>query len=215
MKFIIKGTSPKIFDNWKEKKNDAWKPTWEGFQNPQKREVKKALLLDQGYICCYCGFRIENDSLTEIEHIKPRVQCIDTDENKALDYDNFLVSCNGSQKEQKPRITHCNNFRLNKLLVITPLNKSCENVFLYTIKGATISKDSDESINNLIEKVLNLNATKIKKKREKIIIALEEDFKSATENDIKDEILSLSKRINNRFKEMCFVGINYLENTFL
>ncbi|MBU0473118.1 MAG: TIGR02646 family protein [Bacteroidetes bacterium] len=215
MKFIVKGSSPQIFEDWKENCRVINEPRWDMFQNPEKESVKEALLLDQGYICCYCGLRIENDPSTEIEHIKPKVECTGTDEQKAMDYDNFLASCNGSQKEPKPRITHCNNFRQNKHLVITPLNEKCESVFLYTSKGITISKDSTESIKKLIEEVLNLNATKIKNKREEILLALENDFATKSEEEVKEEIHALSQKINDRFKEMCFVSINFLQNTFL
>ena len=215
MKHIVKGESPEEFEDWKNKENENWQPSWDNFQNPEKSIVKEELLIEQGYICCYCGFRIENDVFTEIEHIKPRIECVGDEEYKAIEYNNFLASCNGSAKEPKPRELHCNNYRGDKPLMINPLDPDCENNFLYTSDGIVISKDSKDEIESFIKNVLNLNATKIKNRREKIIEALEIDFKDSTKKNIKNEIASLSKKVKNRFQEMCFVSINYLENNIL
>ena len=215
MKHIVKGKSPGKFEDWKNKASENWQPSWDNFQNPEKKIVKKELLIEQGYICCYCGLRIENDISTEIEHIKPRRECVGGEEYKALDYNNFPASCNGSAKEPKPREMHCNNYRGDKSLVINPLDSDCENKFLYTSDGIVISKDSKDEIENFIKNVLNLNAAKIKNRREKIIEALEIDFKDSKKNNIMNEISFLSKKINNRFQEMCFVSMNYLENNIL
>jgi len=216
VKYILKGGSPEEFENWKKKANDEWQPSWNDFQNPEKEKVKEALLIEQGYLCCYCGMRIENNSYTEIEHIKPRKECIGDEEYRALDFQNFLASCNGSTKEPKPREVHCNNARGDKALLITPLNQECETKFLYIDGGKVLSENPDDrEMDILINRVLMLNAKKIKGARESIIKALESDFNGATINDIEEEILALSQKENNQFKEMCFVSAHYLQNNFL
>lgn len=35
-------------------------------------ELKKVLIKDQGFICCYCGQRLSNDHRTAIKHLKPK-----------------------------------------------------------------------------------------------------------------------------------------------
>ncbi|MCF7970149.1 MAG: TIGR02646 family protein [Methylococcaceae bacterium] len=216
MKYILKGSSPIEFEDWKNQANDQWQPSWDNFQNPEKKKVKEALLIEQGYICCYCGMRVENDVYTEIEHIKLRQECVDSEAYKALDFKNFLASCNGSTKEPKPREVHCNNARSNQFLAINPLNPVCEDKFIYTYDGMVIpSNPSDNDIANLIDSVLRLNAKKIKNFREKLIHALDEDFRDATLADIEDEIYALSQKDNNRFHEMCFVSVSYLKSNML
>ena len=51
MKYIRKNLEPSSFSEWKAQENDDWKPTWENFQNPEKSDVHKELLKEQGYIC--------------------------------------------------------------------------------------------------------------------------------------------------------------------
>ena len=65
--------------------------------NPySKRELKQSLLEDQGYICCYCGKRIENDSTTPIEHLNPK----SIYKNRTYDYTNLLASCDGGSSHK-------------------------------------------------------------------------------------------------------------------
>jgi putative heme iron utilization protein len=63
--------------------------------------------------------------------------------------------------------------------------------------------------------VAKLNAKKIKGMRKEIIAGLEEDFLEASDEEIKEEIVSLAQKEENRFKEMCFVSVSYLRNTML
>lgn len=59
-----------------------------------KRFLKRAFLIEQGFVCCYCGIRIFNDHNTRIEHIAPK----ESNKNLVYDYDNLLASCYGSSK---------------------------------------------------------------------------------------------------------------------
>ena len=215
MRYIQKGDSPQSFEDWKNKANENWQPSWGDFQNPEKKIVKEALLKEQGYICCYCGMNIENDCNTEIEHIKPRSKCIGNESDKTLAFDNFLASCNGSTQEPKPREVHCNNARRDQDLAISPLTVGCGENFSYTYGGEMISSEGDENISRLIDNVLNLNAKKVKGYREKLIKALDHDFRDKDVSEVSEEIDSLLHKINGRFKGMCFVSVSYLESQFL
>ena len=204
------------FENWKSLENEDWKPSWSNFSGKVKSEVRHALLIDQGHICCYCGMRIENNQHTEIEHIKLQSDCKGDELYKILDYNNFLVSCDGSQKEPKPREVHCNNSRGAKALLISPLDPRCEQNFRYTLDGNVISGDSNnQKIEAFIRNVLGLNAKKLKNRRKDIISSLEEDFKDKKNDEIKEEIIFLEQKIDNKFQEMSFVSSKYLEDTFL
>ena len=60
------------------------------------KELKKVLLKDQGFICCYCGKRIFDDHNTVIEHLIPK----GSNKDLTLDFDNLLASCNGGSSHQ-------------------------------------------------------------------------------------------------------------------
>ena len=40
MKGIFKNPEPQSFTDWKAQENEDWKPTFNIFQNPEKREVR-------------------------------------------------------------------------------------------------------------------------------------------------------------------------------
>jgi uncharacterized protein (TIGR02646 family) len=58
-----------------------------------KEKIKKALIEEQGYICCYCGGRV-NEANSHIEHFLPKDSYI----KLTYDYTNLLISCNGGTK---------------------------------------------------------------------------------------------------------------------
>lgn len=104
MKFIIKGNEPKEFKDWKDLANEDWQPTYDILSNPEKNAVKKSLMAEQGYICCYCERRLE-DNDSHIEHLKPQSNpAVDP-----LDYGNMLCSCQDQIKKGEPR--HCGNLK--------------------------------------------------------------------------------------------------------
>lgn len=67
---------------------------WEFLNQTVKDALKKALLEDQGFICCYCGKRIENDLNTRIEHLKPKHKY----KEHVFSYRNLLASCQGGTR---------------------------------------------------------------------------------------------------------------------
>lgn len=58
-----------------------------------KKKLKEILLKEQGYICCYCGQRVEETN-SHIEHVRPKK------ENKHLTYEYYhlLISCDGASE---------------------------------------------------------------------------------------------------------------------
>jgi uncharacterized protein (TIGR02646 family) len=87
---VVKGSTIwKYLDNHKELDKA-------GIDTYSKAELRKSLLEDQGYICCYCGKRIENDSRTPIEHLNPK----SIYKNRTYDYINLLASCDGESSHK-------------------------------------------------------------------------------------------------------------------
>lgn len=66
-----------------------------------KRALRRRLLEDQGYICCYCGREIFDDEHTKIEHVKCQKYHTDLE----LVFENMLASCDGGEEDR--RIHNC------------------------------------------------------------------------------------------------------------
>jgi len=60
------------------------------------RELKEALVAYQGYICCYCGQKIDPDGLTKIEHLFAKSK--KEYKHLTLHFCNLLASCMGGCK---------------------------------------------------------------------------------------------------------------------
>ncbi len=105
-----KANIPPLFSKWLEdnKEEIAKKITntdvtgdkmWAFFKDGNKaeyEELKKQLVEDQGYICCYCGQGIDSDEKTSIEHVEAKSK----HKELTFDFNNLLASCNGGTKNK-------------------------------------------------------------------------------------------------------------------
>jgi uncharacterized protein (TIGR02646 family) len=143
MKYIRKRQEPPEFKNWKEQANSDWQPDFKNLAGKPKEILIKALMTEQGEICCYCENRLI-DGKCHIEHFKPQSDpTVDP-----LDYANLLCSCQANLTPSEPR--YCGNLK--------------NNWFNYdgTIKPA---QEDDQKAINTIEKLgLNLNKLKALRK---------------------------------------------------
>ena len=180
MKYIVKHAEPQSIIDWKNLANDDWQPSWDDLMNPEKRYLKESLVEEQGYICCYCQQRIDTSTRTEIEHIITREECTRLD-NEALkiEYTNLIASCEGNQPpsrhKQIEEYRHCNNYRSNKTLPISPLYRDCESNFSYDFIGNI--KDLNDSAKTTIDN-LNLKILKDYRKAKLLGIFYEVDGKT-------------------------------------
>ncbi len=88
MKYIRKRQEPPEFKNWKEQANSDWQPDFKNLGGKPKEILIKALMTEQGEICCYCENRLV-DGECHIEHFKPQSDpTVDP-----LDYASLLCSC--------------------------------------------------------------------------------------------------------------------------
>ena len=148
MKYIEKRPEPKELTTYKETpgvcyEDMASKPT-------VRIPVKTSLVEEQGFICCYCGQRIANDSTTIIEHIKSRKNYPKLD----LDYRNMLASCDGGSKKRSERDEFgkrvnkkypefCDAHKKEHDIPINPLQADCEKHFIFDIDGQIIYDEED------------------------------------------------------------------------
>jgi hypothetical protein len=64
VRYISKGEEPEVLTNFKAQANEDWQPRYNNFSGKIKHEFHDRLMVEQGYICCYCGGRVaRSDSL--------------------------------------------------------------------------------------------------------------------------------------------------------
>jgi uncharacterized protein (TIGR02646 family) len=165
MKHIVKGPEPKEYIEWKAKACDDWQPTYNDLSGNVKDAVKKALMEEQGHICCYCERRLSIDD-SHIEHFRPQSEpAVDP-----LDYSNMLCSCQHRLKKGEPR--HCGNLKdhwFDDRLLISPFESHCESRFAFSADGRIRpSRDGDVAAETTITK-LGLGIPKLNALREKAI----------------------------------------------
>ncbi len=160
MRWIEKSsTPPEDFIKWKRAggwhASDRNHPTHTPKAEQLKHAVKTILLNEQGYICCYCEDRIQNDS-SHIEHVKPKGR----QEFASLvsEYDNLLCSCNTRQA--------CGNVKDKFVIAVTPLDQICADSFSYSENGKI--QGLSEAAEAVIQ-LLKLDSERLNRAREGVI----------------------------------------------
>jgi uncharacterized protein (TIGR02646 family) len=246
MKYIKKRKSPQSFEEWKINKKlteqdiaKKAKPTpkvyWEKLKSKPEifKGVKNSILVEQGYICCYCQRGLEGNNSNEnlstsvYEHLFPK----DIYPSKMFNYDNLLTSCEGGKKSDEPYETRpkwCDYHKHDEEILISPLNQNCEGEFEYIINFSEketqilVQGVSDKS-NKTIE-VLNLNVPQLKNLRGAVISGLilennelidKEDIKTLLKYYQKEFTDTQQKIDNNEiayFHPFCKVIIDVLKS---
>ncbi len=165
MKHIVKQREPKAFTDWKALANENWQPTYSDLAGEPKKAVKETLMAEQGYLCCYCERRL-NDDDSHIEHFRPQSDpAVDP-----LDFSNLLCSCQNQIKKGEPR--HCGNLKddwFDQNLLVSPLDPDCENRFAFTGDGEIKPlADNDLAAAETIKKI-GLDIPKLNAMRSKAI----------------------------------------------
>ncbi len=133
-------------------------------RNPLKKQVREALMQEQGHLCAYCMCRIPDEQILEndqnvsrvcIEHWQARSQKNVTGENKGLDYNNMLAVCSGNVNMRKKRYYTCDRKRGDRPLTVNPLVAATLETIFYHEDGRIESRD--EAINRDLQETLNLN----------------------------------------------------------
>ncbi|MDO4683349.1 MAG: retron system putative HNH endonuclease [Lautropia sp.] len=182
MKRVVKGDPPESFQAWKAKANEEWQPDYKDLRNPEKRELHQQLLREQGWVCCYCGQRIDIDAGdvprgmgaahagssqsvgSHIEHFRPQEKYPDL----SLDYGNLFVSCLRQLNRAEP--VHCGHAKGNDFdgeLAISP-SEVDEQRFTYTLSGKVLP-DREHGPADYMCKLLRLNEASLKGRRETVL----------------------------------------------
>ena len=181
--------------------------SYEGLSGEPKKKLRKRLVEDQGYICCYCGMEISDDEHTKIEHVK----CQKYHSDLALCFDNMLASCDGGESDRKSfnkagrveRRTmqkhqeHCDAKKEEKDIPVSPLDAEIESFITYFDDGSV--KGCNDSGKQLVQ-TLGLNARYLQMLRKNAI----DSYLEIPMDDIKTEIEKLHIPNNGRLQPFCF-----------
>jgi uncharacterized protein (TIGR02646 family) len=212
MKFIRKNEAPASFIAWKQQASSEWQPNWDNFQKPEKLEVHRSLLNEQGYICCYCEQRIAKDE-SHIEHFQPRTAFPEL----TLSYSNFLASCPGytDETQSSPAIAKrsqefCGQKKgawYDLTLTVSPLNSDCDTYFRYTGQGEILpTQDESKAIaaETTIEK-LALNHRQLKRGRERAIDGILQDVETFSDDELT-QLIEAYKNLDSDGNHVPFCG---------
>lgn len=178
-----------------------------------KSELKDCLLIEQGYLCCYCQRLIGNTiNDHDVEHLYPKSL---NPRRYTFDYCNICISCRTNSPLRLPRHNPtCNEARGRKVLPLLPTRKRIESNFKFAKDGKIygFNKDADSTI-----EILNLNHDALVKARKSALDAILHDdiyshvmLNDSELNRIKNRY---SKKKNNKFiefRQAILFNINFL-----
>lgn len=152
MKKINKQASPEWFELWKAQFRSAnhREPVYkDDLPDDKRRLLRKTLVEEQGYICCYCMERIGVDS-SHLEHFWPKEKFTSLD----MDFENMLASCEGNTDGGD----HCghrkNNWYSERMVI--PVKDEIEKMFYYTADGEIHPSGKNEAAAAAKEMIQNL-----------------------------------------------------------
>ncbi len=206
MKYIQKQSSPVDFERYKRKRNASYKDLSEPKNSEVKKVLRKSLLEEQGYICCYCGKRIEIEGST-IEHLKCRINY----PQLQLDYQNLMCSCDGGRSKRSknlPYPAHCDASKGGQELLISPFDLECESLFKFDEEGHIYGMD--ERAEKAID-VLNLDNPELDHCRKSAIRSLQYIDCGCSDYDWGKEI----ERINEISEDKHYVAFVYVIKSYI
>ena len=220
MKKIDKREAPEWFERWKNAfyvangrkahyKNEF--STNDAAGAVRRERLKRALIEEQGSICCYCMKRITvGDS--HIEHFYPKDRFGDID----MDYNNLFASCNGEGISNIYE-EHCGHRKDNwwRADVISPTDIEVEKVFKYSlngeihsVKGRTTSDIAEQMIREM-----GLDSFYLERERRRAIENSEVfDDADYSEDDIREFVEFYSHKNNGEYVPYCKAIIDCLIN---
>ncbi len=180
MKRIIKQREPQALLDWKGQGNAAWQPSYAALRGAEKEMVKKSLMSEQGFLCCYCERRLTDED-SHIEHLRPQsdLQC------DPLDYGNLLCSCQQQIARGDPR--HCGNLKddwFDEHSLVSPLSERCESRFAYSGDGQIRVANSEDHAANITIKKLGLDIRKLSDLRKHAITPFNDP--SLTNDEVRE-----------------------------
>lgn len=202
MRHIIKTVPPQEFVEYCATPGVSY----DNLSGTPKTALRQRLLEDQGYICCYCGRRIQNDKYTKIEHIK----CQKKYNELSLCFENMLASCDSGEQDRENRVRpkhqcHCDAKKENEDIPVSPLDENIEDYLMFFDDGTVKAKDP---IGEELIRVLGLNAKFLITQRKSALA----NYSVLPVDNWSFEVERLKNRgPDGKYEEFCFVLQNYAE----
>jgi len=211
MKAIIKANEPVSLTEHRTKK-------YSSFANLNKNDTRASLLMEQGYICCYCMRRIPESGKmpgTKIEHFL----CQEHNRKEELNYKNMLLACFGNEGAPK-RLQTCDTKKGNLDLTYSPSNqtRNIESLIQYKPNGEIYS--SDKVFNIELEEILNLNVKNLVDNRRVIYEEIQNRIRIAgrqlgssalKRKFLESEKAKLLALKNGKYAEFCMIGVYVID----
>jgi uncharacterized protein (TIGR02646 family) len=214
MKYIKKGKEPQNFSDWKAKQKSLGVnyADYEYLQNPERAAVHISLLSEQGYICCYCCKRVEQNN-SHIEHLDPQSK---TDAELSVDYTNMLASCGRDTHKPEYRWPeYCGNKKGDLAIAVSPLKSNSEEFFSYSSTGEilpTTNNLDEEKDAEITIKVLGLNHYDLTQGRIQALEALK-GMTTQEEAELLAEVCQ-QMDVQGRYQPFCNAVLYFLKNYF-
>jgi len=173
-----------------------------------KSQLHKYMLeKEQNGLCAYCEAQIKEQSKSHIEHIEP----IKKDKNLVFDYQNLIVSCNGTCFNDEQKRWTCGHnkdtkgFKPNYVLFLSPTKvKNIREYFVYTDNGFIGASSLDKERANETMRVLNLNDPRNRLPEERLKSLVEfkksiQNYKEKTQKSLEEIIKLLLDKENLAF----------------
>ena len=187
---------------------------------PTLQALKEQMYAEQGGVCCYCGMKLEYpyDPQYRVEHVHPKERYREL----VGEYKNLLLSCRATKEEtdiraKKPKderkeYIHCDEAKGSKEITYSPLYKTCEKVFKYTLDGEVLYNDDDAWKDITI---LGLNGAYLKRRRKAAIDALVLGGNVLNDDDLRAfQAGLLSRNADGKFAEFYFVIADAINEFF-
>ena len=188
-----------IYEDYPNKKR-------EDCANDVSENIRKQLLEEQGYICCYCMSRINCEN-SKIEHFKPQTKFRDLQ----INYQNLFVACSGGEGSPN-NYQHCDSKKGEQELVGINLLTKIENQIIYNKKSNLIEIDSFNANIKQDLKILNLNLQILQKNRkssyDKVISNLKR--KGYSIPNIKKIITFYQSKNSDKYEPYCEMIVHFL-----
>lgn len=161
MRTIRKGPEPRSLTEYRLQTG----ATYEAY--PNRDELRESLVEEQRGLCCYCLGRIRPEwGAMKVEHWR----CQERYEDHALSYANLLGACLGNEG-QPEHAQHCDTRKGNSDLSRNPANPDHRVSELIRYLGDGRVEAEDAPFNEELERVLNLNAAKLRNNRRSVVEA--------------------------------------------
>lgn len=204
MKHIRKGAESAALRQWREKQpivnGHRLNSGYRDMPSDVKQAVRLNLLQEQGYLCCYTGRAIDEET-SHIEHFKPQSLC---EGEEDIDYNNLLAAYTGGSSSEPYGARAKDNWYDSDLLV-SPLREGCESKFKFTQFGMIApAVPSDQSAIETITR-LRLNHKELFASRRRVIETVLINAKKSQKQlqTISTDYCKADK--NGRFRTYCFV----------